>query len=253
MVVLVVTLLICLLSPPSRHHFLYSTKPKEPIRVKVFARLADRVAHEQACKQYEQDMEQWRRQVAQQAKIAADSLLAFLTFPERVWRDVAGLKMLADTIGAVGGGGGMVDDDDDADIVSHTEGGDEVEEDIPTVQATVASDTEMEVETIGLEEAEDDVLKQLVARKFEAARQRKVQLEGLRRLYLPQFCLLLHSIHHESGDPASALRVADIVADPSAALFEAFSKEELKDFLGRIRETSIEVLNHCCDPLGYTH
>lgn len=214
--------------------------------MKVFARLADRVAFEQACKQYEQDMEHWRRQVAHQAKLAADSLIAFLTFPERVWRDVEGLKMLADIIGTI-------DTVDQDEVLSQTEVGEEIEEDIPTVQATVASDTEMEVETIGPEEAEDDVLKQLVARKFEGARQRKVQLDGLRRLYLPQYCVLLHTIHRESGDPAAAIRVADIVADPSATLYEAFNKEELKDFLGRIRETSIEVLNHCSDPLGYTH
>ncbi|CAG2104167.1 unnamed protein product [Medioppia subpectinata] len=77
------------------------------------------------------------------------------------------------------------------------------------------------------------------------------QMEELRRQYIPQLVFIAHSIHKSTDNSVECLKLADLVADERKAIYKTFSKELLIDLLKKLRETSIEVLNECSDPLGY--
>ncbi|XP_054153738.1 nuclear pore complex protein Nup107-like [Oppia nitens] len=78
------------------------------------------------------------------------------------------------------------------------------------------------------------------------------QMEELRKQYIPQLVFIAHSIHKSSNNLSECLKLADLVADERKAIYKMFSKELLSDFLKKLRESSVEILNEISDPLGYT-
>ena len=80
---------------------------------------------------------------------------------------------------------------------------------------------------------------------------RRHQMEQLRSQYIPQLVFIAHSIHKSVFDLAECMTLADIVADEHRAIYKTFSPELLNDFLKKLRETSIDILNETSDPLGY--
>ncbi|XP_077566025.1 nuclear pore complex protein Nup107 [Stigmatopora nigra] len=81
--------------------------------------------------------------------------------------------------------------------------------------------------------------------------ERAHQMSALRSLCLPRLTFLLLSVLQSSGRHKEALRLADIVSSDHYKLYQVFSKEELRRFLLKLRESSLALLDEGLDPLGY--
>uniref|UniRef100_A0A7N8XFE8 Nuclear pore complex protein n=1 Tax=Mastacembelus armatus TaxID=205130 RepID=A0A7N8XFE8_9TELE len=81
--------------------------------------------------------------------------------------------------------------------------------------------------------------------------ERSHQMAALRSLCLPRLSFLLLSVLQSSSRHQEALRLADIISSDQHRLYQVFSKEELRRFLQKLRESSLSLLDHGFDPLGY--
>lgn len=101
------------------------------------------------------------------------------------------------------------------------------------------------------------------------------QMSALRSLCLPRLSFLLLSVLQSSSRHQEALRLADIISSDHHRLYQVtlpppfpvfrlvlrptvafgfpqvFSKEELRRFLLKLRESSLALLDQGLDPLGY--
>ncbi|XP_067110338.1 nuclear pore complex protein Nup107 [Osmerus mordax] len=77
------------------------------------------------------------------------------------------------------------------------------------------------------------------------------QMALLRRLCLPLVTFLLLSVLQKTQRLQENLRLADIIASDQHRLYQVFSKEELRKFLQKMRESSLLLLDKGLDPLGY--
>lgn len=77
------------------------------------------------------------------------------------------------------------------------------------------------------------------------------QMALLRRLCLPMMSFLLQTVLQRTGRHQESLRLADIIASEQHRLYEVFSKDELRKFLQKMRESSLLLLDKGLDPLGY--
>ncbi|XP_041636223.1 nuclear pore complex protein Nup107 [Cheilinus undulatus] len=80
---------------------------------------------------------------------------------------------------------------------------------------------------------------------------RSHQMASLRSLCLPRLSFLLLSVLQNSSRHQEALRLADIISSDQHRLYQVFSKEELRRFLQKLRESSLALLDRGLDPLGY--
>lgn len=81
--------------------------------------------------------------------------------------------------------------------------------------------------------------------------ERSHQMAVLRSLCLPRLSFLLLSVLQNSSRHQEALRLADIISSDQHCLYQVFSKEELRRFLQKLRESSLGLLDRGFDPLGY--
>uniref|UniRef100_A0A3B4GN24 Nuclear pore complex protein n=1 Tax=Pundamilia nyererei TaxID=303518 RepID=A0A3B4GN24_9CICH len=81
--------------------------------------------------------------------------------------------------------------------------------------------------------------------------ERSHQMAALRSLCLPRLSFLLLSVLQSSSRHQEALRLADIISSDQHCLYQVFSKEELRRFLQKLRESSLALLDRGVDPLGY--
>ncbi|XP_070710156.1 nuclear pore complex protein Nup107 [Pempheris klunzingeri] len=81
--------------------------------------------------------------------------------------------------------------------------------------------------------------------------ERSHQMAALRSLCLPRLSFLLLSVLQNSSRHQEALRLADIISSDQHRLYQVFSKEELRRFLQKLRESSLALLDRGLDPLGY--
>ncbi|KAM7367362.1 hypothetical protein PAMP_015268 [Pampus punctatissimus] len=81
--------------------------------------------------------------------------------------------------------------------------------------------------------------------------ERSHQMAALRSLCLPRLSFLLLSVLQNSSRHQEALRLADIISSDQHRLYQVFSKEELRRFLHKLRESSLSLLDRGLDPLGY--
>uniref|UniRef100_A0AAQ6I8C9 Nuclear pore complex protein n=1 Tax=Anabas testudineus TaxID=64144 RepID=A0AAQ6I8C9_ANATE len=81
--------------------------------------------------------------------------------------------------------------------------------------------------------------------------ERRHQMTALRSLCLPRLSFLLLSVLQNSSRHQEALRLADIISSDQHRLYQVFSKEELRRFLQKLRESSLSLLDRGLDPLGY--
>ncbi|XP_032360970.1 nuclear pore complex protein Nup107 [Etheostoma spectabile] len=88
-------------------------------------------------------------------------------------------------------------------------------------------------------------------RDSEPDSERRHQMAALRSLCLPRLTFLLLSVLQNSSRHQEALRLADIISSDQHRLYQVFSKEELRRFLLKLRESSLALLDRGLDPLGY--
>uniref|UniRef100_A0A674A361 Nuclear pore complex protein n=1 Tax=Salmo trutta TaxID=8032 RepID=A0A674A361_SALTR len=77
------------------------------------------------------------------------------------------------------------------------------------------------------------------------------QMVLLRRLCLPMMSFLLQTVLQRTQRHQESLRLADVIASDQHRLYEVFSKDELRKFLQKMRESSLLLLDKGLDPLGY--
>lgn len=78
------------------------------------------------------------------------------------------------------------------------------------------------------------------------------QLNGLRKLYIPQLVLHLHNILHCAGEYKAAVALADELVSERCQLYSVYSKHELAEILVKISESSLELIKVKMDPWGYS-
>ncbi|KAI2807220.1 hypothetical protein BLOT_009182 [Blomia tropicalis] len=224
------------------NHYLYNSKPREPTKPKTMNRLSDRVAYEQAVKQYEQELESWHQQIQNQANLTSEKMISFLRFPEGIWINVDDLSLMKN----------FGDTDSDGCTSEATTN--------PKMETQIGQmiddevNSENEVNNINLViSAETNFMSKIqLERKQQDWTLRAAQLDGLRRIYVPQFVFLLFSVYVNSGRLSECLRIADIVANEQSRLYSTFTNDQIVDLLNKLREISIEILNQSSDPLGYS-
>ena len=72
---------------------------------------------------------------------------------------------------------------------------------------------------------------------------RTLELEYLRKYWLPKVILLLHSVLHNTGKYEEAIELSDLVASEKYCLYEIYSKDNMKELLDKIRESSLEAMS----------
>lgn len=77
------------------------------------------------------------------------------------------------------------------------------------------------------------------------------QLNGIRKLCVPQLILLMHNILHSSGDYKRAIQVIDDLVSENCQIYSVYSKHQLTEIIGKIAESSLAALNEKLDPWGY--
>lgn len=85
----------------------------------------------------------------------------------------------------------------------------------------------------------------------EVEEERRRELTSLRQQLIPQTLALLHTVHHNTGQYKECLALADLVASDKHRLFTAFNKQQLRDLLKKIRESSLATMEKNCDAWGY--
>merc|ERR1719147_169586 len=80
----------------------------------------------------------------------------------------------------------------------------------------------------------------------------KNQLIELRKLLVPRSVTLLHSLLHTTGQFAKSVALADLVSSDQYNIYTAFSKQDIKELLSKIRESSLVVMDQGKDPWGYS-
>lgn len=77
------------------------------------------------------------------------------------------------------------------------------------------------------------------------------QLQGIRKLCIPQLVLLLHNILHSSGNFKGAIQIIDDLVSENCQLYSVYSKHQLTEIIGKMAESSLAALNQKMDPWGY--
>lgn len=82
---------------------------------------------------------------------------------------------------------------------------------------------------------------------------RNVQMENLRKLYIPEIVLLLHNVLHLAGEYRECVKLTDEIASESRQLYLVYSKQQHKmaELLAKIAESSLALINEKFDPWGY--
>lgn len=79
------------------------------------------------------------------------------------------------------------------------------------------------------------------------------QMDLLRKLCLPQIAMLLQTVLHDTEQYKQCIALADVIADDKYGLYLEFNKQELRDFLSKMRESSLQMLDQNLDPFGYAY
>lgn len=81
---------------------------------------------------------------------------------------------------------------------------------------------------------------------------RKVQMENLRKLHIPDLVALLHKILTLADDHRECLKLGDLIANEQNQLYQIFSKHKLSELLEKLAESSLALLNEKLDPFGFS-
>ncbi|XP_055525910.1 nuclear pore complex protein Nup107 [Wyeomyia smithii] len=84
--------------------------------------------------------------------------------------------------------------------------------------------------------------------KEEEWRHRRIQMDNLRKLCIPDVVLLLHQIFTQSGRFAESLQLADVISSEQRQLYTVYSKHKLAEIMSRIAESSLGLMNEKQDP-----
>lgn len=81
---------------------------------------------------------------------------------------------------------------------------------------------------------------------------RKIQMDNLRKLHIPDLVALLHKILTLAEEHRECLNLCDIIANEQNQLYLIFSKHKLSEFLAKLAESSLALMNEKLDPFGFS-
>lgn len=81
---------------------------------------------------------------------------------------------------------------------------------------------------------------------------RRVQLENLRKLCIPEIVLLLQHILHATGNYKECVRLSDLLVSESRQLYAVYTKQKFGELIGKLAESSLALMNEKMDPWGYS-
>ena len=82
--------------------------------------------------------------------------------------------------------------------------------------------------------------------------ERQSQLMNLRKNLIPRTVTLLHTLLHNTGQFSKSIALADLVASDQHAIYSAFTSQDMRELLTKIRESSLAVMDQGKDPWGYS-
>ena len=99
--------------------------------------------------------------------------------------------------------------------------------------------------------------------------ERQGQMSDLRKNLIPRTVTLLHTLlhryvkyflpnlvliffYHSTGQFQKCISLADLVASDQHAIYTAFSRQDVKELLSKIRESSLAVMDQGKDPWGFS-
>jgi nuclear pore complex protein Nup107 len=91
-------------------------------------------------------------------------------------------------------------------------------------------------------ESEDDVT---------AWENRKIQMENLRKLHIPDIVALLHNMLTLAEEYKECMQLCDELASEQNQLYNVFSKHKMSEFLAKIAESSLALVNEKYDSFGF--
>ncbi|KAL3315733.1 hypothetical protein Ciccas_005635 [Cichlidogyrus casuarinus] len=214
--------------------------PKPVPHVDRFRSLAQKMAHQEQVKTYEQELQKWHDELAVYVHNAATQLKQLLLYKEPGW---------------------LVD----------------VMEDNTCIDSNSAS--EEEVAQAGQKRSlssrlccsdEPDELDALVKHGYpslmtgranltgvaslgESRQHRVEQMRALRQQVLSQAIQLLTRVYQKSNLHKECLRLADLVADEKHALYKLMNTTELENFMQSMHESALTNLEETGDPLRYAN
>lgn len=200
--------------------FYHKEKPVEPIskqegELSQEQSFAGRMTHDFQLKQYRDLLERWRAKALLYSEKAKASFVALIKFPY---------------------GGWMVDIENDSEENL-------IDEDSSDESNVSEENNEMQMNTDDNEEPAHT--------KKASKKQRRMQLDGLRKLYLPNMCFVLLDMFAKMKLNKELIRLADLVAGENLKLYSYFDSRQLGAFLNKIADASIGLLDDNADFLGY--
>ena len=82
-------------------------------------------------------------------------------------------------------------------------------------------------------------------------KERAGELAQLRNTLLPRAVTLLHSVLHSTAQYRKAIGLADLVAGEQHGVYTAFSQQDSRDLLAKVRESSLAAMDQGKDPWGF--
>lgn len=81
---------------------------------------------------------------------------------------------------------------------------------------------------------------------------RNIQLDNLRKIYIPEIILLLQNVLHLSGEYRECIAMANEIVDENRQIYSSIMKHKLTEILEKIAESSLALMNEKSDPWGYS-
>jgi hypothetical protein len=178
---------------------------------------AERMAHDYQMKQYEDLSNRWYAKALLYSEKVRVKLFSVLKFPM---------------------GGWMIDIEDDSSDLIDEDNDDEAEN-------SMEEDLDMDG-TSSLSRGKSNPRALLID-----AQTRSAQLLGLRKFYLPNICFVLTDMLGKMNQNKELIRLTDLVASENYRIYELFEKAQLRSFLNKVANASINLLDSNIDYLGY--
>lgn len=81
---------------------------------------------------------------------------------------------------------------------------------------------------------------------------RKIQMDSLRKLHIPDIALLLHKILTLANEHRECIKLCDELASEQNQLYTVFSKHKMSELLAKMAESSLALMNEKLDPFGFS-
>ncbi|KAF6774993.1 hypothetical protein AHF37_05969 [Paragonimus kellicotti] len=204
----------------------------------------ERLQAEESRKTYEARLERWRHVVRQDTEVAAEKLLALLTYPSPGWLVDVNTSSGKDTVcspqNQTGSGEEFVSELGDYD-------NEEDEEDRGLGQPVCSGDAAGQSTSFWAAPPNDCNVDDL----GDDPSSRRLQMQVLRESCLTDTVFLLVDLYRTAGMHQQCTELANYVAAKEHELFKLFSKVQLRQLFDRINESLEQLVATVGDPLGY--